>query len=809
MGYYCMKQLMSLLSSAIIEDIKVMYNAGLAHMAYFYFDFRDIHKQSLRDMISSFLFQLSTQSNHCQDILYNRYFEHNSGKRRPSDGTLTECLQDVLSLLSEVPMFIIMDAIDECPNTSGMPPPREEILDLVEQLVNLCLPNLRLCVTSRPDIQDVLDPLSSFSVSLCDEIGQKQDIANYIRDFIGSDQNTRRWRKEDKELVTNVLTEQADGMSEPHYVPIRLAHCLFSRFRLVLCQLEMLRRGLPPSVRRSLSELPKTLDETYDRILMGIKTPDRENARRLFQCLAVAIRPLRVEELAEVLAVDFDAGGGIPKFNENWRWADQERAVLSTCSSLVEVITVGDSQLVQFSHPSVKEFLTSDRLAESSGRVPSYHISLEPAHTILAQACLSALLRLEDHHDRNNIEKISLADYAAKHWVDHARFGNVASHIREGMELLFDPDKPHFANWVRIYDIDEPLGLPTPHPMRPKATPLYYAALCGFDSLAERLIVKHSMDVNARSGHSGTAIQAALYKRHPSIVWLLIEHGADVNSQDNDGSSPLLMALNSGNPAMIQLLIDHGMDLNVQDDNLSTALHIASGKGDLDIVRILLQYNAEVNPQDNDGSTPLHIALINGNIDIAKLLIVKGANVNVPGEKSLTPLHLAVFNEDFDLVDLLVQYDADVNARDKKGISPLRIALQQGAIDIAESLLAGGAEVNLKDQKSKTPLHVAVDEEEMAHIDFLLKHGGDPNLRDEYGTSPLHIASQKGAIDIAKSLLKGGAKVNLKDWKAKSPLHLAANKDMALFLIHRGADAFALDIDNNMPLQSGTINKNK
>ena len=232
MSYYRIKQLMSLLSSAIIEDIKVMYNAGLALMAYFYFDFRDIHKQNLRDTISSLLFQLSIQSNHCQDILYRLYLLHNSGAREPSDDTLTECLKEVLSLPNKVPVYIIMDAIDECSDTSAMPSPREAILDFVEQLVNSSLPNLRLCVTSRPefDIQDVLDRLSSFSVSLYDEIGQKQDIANYIRDFIASDQNMRRWANEDKELVIDGLTdstERADGLSEPQYVPIRLAHIVY------------------------------------------------------------------------------------------------------------------------------------------------------------------------------------------------------------------------------------------------------------------------------------------------------------------------------------------------------------------------------------------------------------------------------------------------------------------------------------------------------------------------------------------------------------------------------------------------------
>jgi hypothetical protein len=127
---------------------------------------------------------------------------------------------------NEVPMYIIMDAIDECSNTSGMPSPREEILDLVKELIGLSLPNLRLCVTSRSefDIQVALEPLTTLRVSLHDEIGQKQDIANYIETFVYSDRSMRRWREEDKKLVIYDLTKRADGMSGLHCAPIHFAH---------------------------------------------------------------------------------------------------------------------------------------------------------------------------------------------------------------------------------------------------------------------------------------------------------------------------------------------------------------------------------------------------------------------------------------------------------------------------------------------------------------------------------------------------------------------------------------------------------
>src|SRR5712672_4200728 len=196
-----------------------------------------------------------------------------------------------------------------------------------------------------------------------------------------------------------------------------------SRFRWTFCQLEVLRDCLPSSVWRFLEELPESLDETYERILKEIKKPNRDHARRLLQCLVVAIRPLRIEELAEVLAIDFDNAEGIPKLNPSWRWEDQERALLTSCSSLIAIVDTGSSRVVQFSHFSVKEYLTSERLATSSQDVSRYHIGLETAHMILAQACVSVLLQLDDHDEQDNVEKDApLAIYAAEYWARHAQF---------------------------------------------------------------------------------------------------------------------------------------------------------------------------------------------------------------------------------------------------------------------------------------------------------------------------------------------------------------------------------------------------
>ena len=203
-----------LTSSTIIEDIMRLGEAGLASVVFFYFDFRDSSKQDVRGALCSFLTQLSAESDACCGILKRLYSTHKAGSREPSEDALRECLVRMLTLHDQGPIFIILDAIDECPNSAGTPSPRESVLELVEWLSKLQFAHLSICITSRPeaDIEAVLQPLASHPVSLHNESGQMEDIINYIKWFINSDSKARKWRKEDKEFVLEKLSERADGM---------------------------------------------------------------------------------------------------------------------------------------------------------------------------------------------------------------------------------------------------------------------------------------------------------------------------------------------------------------------------------------------------------------------------------------------------------------------------------------------------------------------------------------------------------------------------------------------------------------------
>ena len=409
------------------------------------------------------------------------------------------------------------------------------------------------------------------------------------------------------------------------------------------------------------------MDETYERVLREIKKPNRDHARRLLQCLVVAVRPLRVEELAEVLAVDFDDAEGIPKLKPSWRWEDREQALLTSCSSLITIVGTGASRVVQFSHFSVKEFLTSARLATSSQDVLHYHIVLCPAHTILAQSCLSILLRQDDFVEGSSVEKRSpLARYAAEHWVRHAQFEDVASRIK-GMENLFDLDKPYFAAWRELHDIDTDRSDSvfyqfTSFRKSGANTPLYYAALCGFSNLVEQLIVKHPEHINATGGYYMTPAVAALAGRHFELAQVLHRNGSSVDPQGRSGFSTLHSATRYWNLEMVRVLLDYGVDVNAKSNSGSTPLSYALmfnfENVDPSVVRLLLDHGADPNLQASDGQTPLYRASRHGKVEIVRLLVERGASIEVQDSEGSTPLDVASGEHRDEIINLLLEHRA-------------------------------------------------------------------------------------------------------------------------------------------------------
>ena len=418
----------------------------------------------------------------------------------------------------------------------------------------------------------------------------------------------------------------------------------------------MLQNCFPSAIRQTLSELPKTLDETYQRVLKEIGMVDRDLVHRLLQCLTMAIRPLRVEELAEILALDFDgANGTIPELKEDRRSKNPQEDVLSICSSLIMVADSGQSRVIQFSHFSVKEFLTSHRLADFRGED---YIEEEPAHTTLAQACLGTLLRLDGSLGNLQVDpSFPFARYASQHWVEHAQFGKVSSRIEDGMRRLFDSTK-HFVTWIRLYNMDDHwthFG----NSSTSRGSPLYYASFFGFRELAAHIIKDHPGQVNAKGGRNHCPLAAALYKGHFHVADLLLQHSASINVTGHGDLTPLQAASVDGRNDIARWLLDHGAITHSQRDDQAAPIHLATANGHLEVIKTLLEYKINIDSVDKDGRTPLHLASSSGNAEIVRLLLNNGADTTAVDKDGRTSLTLARTDEVVRLLDHNARIDEE------------------------------------------------------------------------------------------------------------------------------------------------------
>ncbi len=478
------------------------------------------------------------------------------------------------------------------------------------------------------------------------------------------------------------------------------------------CQVEHICGPPPADLEGALAELPKTLDETYERTLRGIQEADCQwaFAHRVFQFVAVGSRPLRVKELAELFAFDFNAGS-TPKFDEDCRLEDSDPTdtVLSACSTLLSIVDSGHrwGNVIQFSHFSVKEFLTSTRLGETTDTISRrYRISMTPAHTFAAQVCLGILLHLDkDVITRDSLEDFPLAKCAAEHWADHAQFEDVSRNVEDGMKQLFDPSKPHLAACVWICSPGfsmwrEERGK---RPLPLLRTPLHYAASWGLHFIVDLLVTELSQNVCSQRFDNATPLHLASEGGHVKAACKLIECGADVTAQDNDGETALHLAS-----------------------------HVASGRGHVDVARILIEHGADVTTQNNSGWTPLHRTSFLGQVDITRMLIGRGADLTAQNNVGKTALHLALQEAEVDVARILIQRGADVTTQDNTGWTPLHRTSCLGQVDITRMLIKRGADVTARNNCGETPLYLALREEkvDVAHILIASKRGADVTTQD-------------------------------------------------------------------------------
>ena len=464
------------------------------------------------------------------------------------------------------------------------------------------------------------------------------------------------------------------------------------------CQLDTLRRCCPSSIRKALNELPATLDETYARALEGIPKENLQHAHRLFQCLVAALRPLRVEELTEIFAIEFDLGAP-PNLVADWRPENPGEAILSACqcSTLIDINDVDEgSKIVQLSHLSVREFLTSDRLRTSGiGNIRHYHVPLDAAHTTLTQACVTVLLQLCEKACKERLATLPLAFYAAQYWFQHVKDEKVASRFQHATKQLFDLCQPYLTAWLWMYDVDQgrirgSIDTLADHPSPPEATTLYYVVSCGLTEPAKYLISTDGEDVNAECGIRGSPLHAASHNGHLDAVSLLIGHGADVNMANESDKTPLCEAYDGGHLKVMRLLLECGASPDTRYDMFGLLAHQASIRGQAEVIGLLMRHRAHVNPTAYFNFTPLHYASSAGHVDTVKVLLENGADVNALSGFG-TPLYRASHKGHLEVARLLLEHRADVDIRLQSGLTPCQVATLEGHTQVAQLLLDHGA----------------------------------------------------------------------------------------------------------------------
>jgi ankyrin repeat protein len=601
-------------------------------------------------------------------------------------------------------------------------------------------------------------------------------------------------------------------------------------------------------MRRALDELPDTLDGTYERTLRNFDEVVWQVVHRLLQIVAMASRPLRIEELAQVVGFDFDPEP-IPKFHEDWLLEDPVDAVLSTTSGLLAIVDVDGSPVIQFAHFSVKEFLMSSRLSESSDdHLRRYHVSMISAHTLAAQACLSILLHLNKTILRDDLDKFPLAEYAAEHWADHARFEDVSRKVEDGMKHLFNPKQFHFTIWVWIHDLEDPhrrREVRSERPLQPRGTPLHYAALCGLGAIARFLVIEHSQDVNSRGSNSSTPLHLAARMGHAEIARFLLDNGADVEARNKRKSTPFHLASRWGHMDVARVLLAHGADRTVEDEDHFNPLKLAIFGGHKEIIKVYLEFPVAEAVDDTSVFTPLSQALYQANIEGARILLARhtglpteargwvmaikqasvtpnganveafqllleyGVDVTIQDDDGANALHMATNGGNVDLMRFLLDQGMDATAKLNNGTCPLHLASTSGHVEIVRLLLERGVDATVREEIGMNSLHLASFWGHMEIVCLLLERGVDVNAQEKDGLTPLYLASFQGHVDIVRLLLKHGADPTLKRGDGWTLLHAVARKahvGVARLLFELGADTAAQADDGRTPLHVAAAN---
>ena len=573
---------------------------------------------------------------------------------------------------------------------------------------------------------------------------------------------------------------------------------VYQRFRWAQCQLDALESCVDlPMLRRTLKQLPEDLDETYARILRGIKPELRTRAVTILRWLLFSARPLRIEEVVDVVAVksnpefQFDPENRLP----------EPRDIIEICSSLVTTVTavhdiagVGDIEVEELTlaHFSVKEYLISDRVYNE---IEDFDFQEMPSNKEITEICLEYLFYLvkPEAFTTERLNEFPLARYSARFWMQHARaIDNEEMVLLQKVLKLLSSQEDFYFNWCRLYDTDfpwkDPVGeidyVPT------NRTPLYHASSEGIYWLVKELI-ENGADINAKGGEYGHALQAAAYSGHLDIVTLLLKKGADINAEGGIYGHAFQAAAYSGHLDIVTHLLEKGANINANSGYYGHALQAAAYIGHLHIVTHLLEKGANINAKGGIYGHALQAAAYSGHLDIFILLLETGANINTKGGYYGHALQAAAVSGHLDIVTLLLEKGANINAEGGIYGHTLQAAACFGHLDIVKLLLEKGANINAKGGIYGHALQAAAYSGHLDIVTLLLKKGADINAKGgEYGHA-LQAAAYSGHLDIITYLLEKGADINAEGGEYGHVLQAALageDLDIIALLLENGAD---------------------
>ncbi|KAF8489409.1 hypothetical protein JB92DRAFT_2820030 [Gautieria morchelliformis] len=593
----------TVLCSTIIEDVsrRCQSDPSVAFV-YFYFDFRSSDTRP-NDALRSSIKQLSLRRAAIPVALAKLFEANKEGQRAPTPEQLMATLKAIIGTFQNV--YIIFDALDECPQ-------RDELLTMLREIHGWGLDTIHMLASSRRerDIEETLDTLVSHQIPM-DACLVDDDIRTHVCKTLDHDIKFRRCSPEEKQLIESTLINGAHGM-----------------FRWAVCQLDALRNCFSPTeLRKALKSLPRTLNETYDRILSAIHEERRRDALRMLQWLAFAVRPISLEEAVEVLATDPDAEDG-PLFDPGRRPWDS-RNIVTICSSLVTIVVTevkvhrdGDgmnqdreASSLRLAHFSVREYLTSEHL-QKNPKLSYYHFNRRVADRYIAKTCLAYLLQFSEHNCVSSTTRRTypLSDYAARQWMDHAQSDadGESDSLHRLVMALFQPRDAMYKNWLQLYNLDpnpdpdlpdlpdllvsdtdsdpdpDPLLVTPDNPKKIFPSPLYYSSFAGLERTCQDLL-RSGLDVNAQEDKEyGTALQVAAYKGHEGVVRLLLDNGADA------GVTPSRVAP-SWRHYRIWIWLEPRASDGRKGVHFGTALQAATCAGHERIVRLLLDKGADIN----------------------------------------------------------------------------------------------------------------------------------------------------------------------------------------------------------------------